>query len=104
MAEYEIGQTVTVMGSYGTYAVAVSTIERTTKRKIILANGMEFSDRGVEWGSSSSYHGRRIRPYRDGDRENIRRRNLVTRLGKVQWDELTDEQLIKVYEIVNPKS
>ena len=103
MSEFTLGQTVTIMSAYGSYPVAVSDISRMTARKIILANGMEFGARGQEWGSANSYHSRRIREYREGDREDIRRQNLVRRLEKTQWSNLSDEQLIEIYKIANPK-
>lgn len=100
MTDFEVGQTVTVWDGYSVYRSAVSQIEKMTTRTITLSNGMKFNDRGKQWGFANSYGGKSIRPYQEGDREAIRRENMIRRLDRVLWRRMTDDDLIKVYEIV----
>ena len=73
MSKFAVGDRVTVV-SHGNRALAVTRVERMSKRKMVLASGSEWTIDGLcRWGCGDGYITDTVRAYRDGDIDEIRR-------------------------------
>lgn len=106
MAEFQVGQKVTVWGGGFSRSQirAITKVERVGGRKMVLANGSEFAADGSRlWGCSRDayYNGARVYEFKAGDDEKFATQRAVGLIENFRsWADLPYSDLATVAEVI----
>lgn len=104
MAEYKVGDRITVSDHWHG-PVAVRTVARVTKVKVVDNKGQEWHVRGRMYGNQSErwYTGRTIEPWKPEHTEEVHRKNAIHYLGKQVWKEMSTTSLKEICDFIESK-
>lgn len=97
---FKVGETVAYDTSYTSMPnFVVSKVAKITPTgRINLENGMKFDRHGLHELSSYRYYA--LRKYDDHVREIVEKREMLEKIKKINWDDLSNETLKKVIEVI----